>query len=332
MSRETFHVQAESDVADQGPVHDHFHGTLRDRKTQRRKMRWVLGITAGFMVAEVVGGLLSNSLALLADAGHMFTDVGALGLSLVAMRLAQRPPSPRKTYGYVRLEILAALINGAALLFIALLILKEAWERFRLPPEVDGPLMLTVASVGLGVTLTGAFLLHSHAHENLNIRGAYLHILGDLLGSVGAITAGLLVVTTGWMMADPIISVVIASLILVGAWRLVREAADVLLEAAPRGLDVEGLVEELREIPGLEELHDIHVWTLTSGFVAMSGHGVIDDLTMHRSILDEINRRLNRHRISHVTFQLEPRPLHQINENADGAGVEKEAVAGEVER
>ena len=151
MSRHHFRIRAESGVADQGPLHDHFMGTLAERKLQRRKMRWVLGITAGYMVVEVVGGVLSNSLALLADAGHMLTDVGALALSLVAMRLAQRPPSPRKTYGYVRLEILAALVNGAALLFISVLILKEAWERFRTPPEVEGPLMLTVALVGLGV-------------------------------------------------------------------------------------------------------------------------------------------------------------------------------------
>jgi cobalt-zinc-cadmium efflux system protein len=312
MSIGLFHIHAESDVADQGPMHDHFRGTLDDRKVQRRKMRWVLGLTAGFMVVEVVGGLVSNSLALLADAGHMLTDVGALALSLVAMRLAQRPPSPSKTYGYVRLEILAALVNGAALLLISVLILKEAWERFRTPPEVAGPLMLTVAAVGLAVNVTGAVLLRGHAGESLNVRGAYLHILGDLLGSVGAITAGILIVTLGWMMADPIISVVIATLILFGAWRLMREATDVLLEAAPKGLDVEELVEELRKIPGLEELHDVHVWTLTSGFVAMSGHGVIDDLTMHRSILDEINQRMNDLGISHVTFQLEPRPLHHI--------------------
>jgi cobalt-zinc-cadmium efflux system protein len=166
--------------------------------------------------------------------------------------------------------------------------------------------------VGLGVNVAGALLLHSHAEENLNVRGAYLHILGDLLGSIGAIAAGLLILTKGWMIADPIISVVISLLILIGAWRLVREATDVLLESAPKGLDVEELVENLREIEGLEELHDIHVWTLTSGFVAMSGHGVIDDLNMHRRILDEINEKLNNRGISHVTFQLEPRPLHQI--------------------
>jgi len=317
MTRRTFHTHADSDVADQGPVHDHFHGSTRDRRAQRRGMRWVLGITAAFMVAEVVGGLVANSLALLADAGHMFTDVGALALSLVAMSLAQRPPSPTKTYGYVRLEILAALINGAALIVISVFIVKEAWDRFSAPPDVDGPLMLGVAVVGLFVNVAGAFILHSHADHSLNVRGAYLHVLGDLLGSLGAIAAGILILTTGWMLADPIISVVIATLILVGAWRLVREAADVLLEGAPRDLDVEELVEDLRTIEGLEELHDIHVWTLTSGFVAMSGHGVIDDLQMHRRILDAINEKLNSRGISHVTFQLEPRPLHQISEGAD---------------
>jgi cobalt-zinc-cadmium efflux system protein len=175
--------------------------------------------------------------------------------------------------------------------------------------------MMTVAVLGLGVNVTGAVLLHRQAGESLNVRGAYLHILGDLLGSVGAITAGVLILTTGWMLADPIVSGVIACRILFGAWRLVREATDILLEGAPRDLDVEELVEDLRGIEGLEELHDIHVWTLTNGFVAMSGHGVIDDLNMHRRILDEINEKLNGHGISHVTFQLEPRPLHQINED-----------------
>jgi cobalt-zinc-cadmium efflux system protein len=287
-------------------------------------MRWVLGITAGFMLAEVVGGILSNSLALLADAGHMFTDVGALAVSLVAMRLAQKPPNAEKTYGYVRLEILAALINGAALLVIALFILKEAWTRFGSPPEVDGPLMLVVASLGLFVNVAGALLLRRHASESLNVRGAYLHVLGDLLGSVGAITAGTLILAKGWVIADPVASVIIALLILLGAWRLVREATDVLMEAAPKGMDVEALLEDLQGIEGLEELHDIHVWTLTSGFVAMSGHGVIDDLSMHRIILDEINSRMNGRGISHVTFQLEPRPLHQIETVAGNKGEEGE--------
>ncbi len=327
MSTDRFHIPAESDVADQGPLHDHFRGSPGARKAQRRRMRWVLGITAGFMFAEVAGGLLANSLALLADAGHMFTDVAALTLSLVAMRLAQRPPSPTKTYGYVRLEILAALLNGGALLVMAVFILKEAWERIQAPPQVDGPLMLAVAAVGLLVNITGALLLHRHAGESLNVKGAYLHILGDLLGSIGAIAAGVLILTQGWMLADSLVSAVIAALILFGAWNLVREAVDVLLEGAPRDLDVKELVESLRGITGLEELHDIHVWTLTSGFVAMSGHGVIDDLSMHRRILDEINAILNERGISHVTFQLEPRPLHRIE--GVGGGESKKTTGSE---
>jgi cobalt-zinc-cadmium efflux system protein len=281
-------------------------------------MAWVLAMTSAFMVAEVVGGILSNSLALLADAGHMLTDVGALSLSLLAMRLAQRPPNPAKTYGYGRLEILAALANGAALLFISGIIVKEAWERLQSAPDVNGPVMLVVASAGLLVNVSGAVLLRRHAGESLNVRGAYLHVLGDLLGSVGALAAGMIILTTGWMMADPLISLLIASLILIGAWRLVREAVDVLLEAAPRNIDVEELVTALRDIPGLDEVHDIHVWTLTSGFVAMSGHGVIDDLSMHRAILAEVNRRLNERGIRHVTFQLEPRPLHPLGPGPAG--------------
>lgn len=319
LSHQGFHGHVHSDVADQGPEHDHFHGSHSDRKAQRRRMRWVLGITSAFLIVEIVGGILSNSLALLADAGHMFTDVGALGLSLVAMRLAQRPPNPNKTYGYGRLEILAALANGAALLFIAGIIVKEGWERLRDVPEVDGPILLGVAAAGLLVNLTGALLLHRHAGESLNVRGAYLHVLGDLLGSVGAIVAGIVVLSTGWMLVDPIVSFLIAALIMVGAWRLVREAIDVLLESAPGHIDVEEVVASLRDIDGLEELHDVHVWTLTSGFVAMSGHGVIDDVSMHRTILDEINARLNQRGINHVTFQLEPRPLHQIRKDAERA-------------
>ncbi|MHB1191910.1 MAG: cation diffusion facilitator family transporter [Longimicrobiales bacterium] len=286
-----------------GPLH---------RSAERRRLSWVLGITAAFMVAEVVGGLLSGSLALLADAGHMFTDAGALALSLLAMRMAQRPPDAARTFGWVRLEILAALVNGAVLLVLAGLVVAEAWDRLREPVPVDAPVMLAVAVIGLGVNVVGAFLLHAHAAENLNVRGAYLHVLGDLLGSVGAISAGLVVLFTGWAAADPLVSVLIAGLILFSAWRLVREAAEVLLEAAPANVDVVALVEELRAVEGLDEVHDVHVWTLTSGFVALAGHGVIDDPARHTLILEEIQERVRAHGIGHVTFQLEMRPLYQL--------------------
>lgn len=288
------------------------HGALVQRGEVSRRLLWVLGITALFMVAEVVGGLISNSLALLADAGHMFTDVAALGLSVFAMRLARRPPTMRRTYGYARFEILAALINGATLLVIAGLIIFEAWERFRDPVEIDGVVMLGVAAVGLAVNVVGVLLLHSHAHDNLNVRGAYLHVIGDLLGSVGTIAAGLVVLFTGWTPADPIISVVIALLILFSAWNLVREATDVLLESAPAHLDMETILERLEAIGGLHDVHDVHVWTLTSGFVALSGHGVIDDPSEHMRILEDVREQMAGFGIEHVTFQIELRTLYQL--------------------
>jgi len=264
------------------------------------------------MIAELVGGILSNSLALLADAGHMLTDVAALGLSVFAIRLARRPPSRKRTYGYVRFEILAALVNGAALLVIAGLIIWEAWKRLREPLVIDGTVMLAVAAVGLGVNVVGAVLLHSHAHDNLNVRGAYLHVIGDLLGSVGAITAGIVILTTGWTPIDPIASVAIALLILFSAWNLVREASDVLLESAPKHIDMQAILDDFAGIDGLEEVHDVHVWTLTSGFVALSAHGIIDDVAQHSRILDEIRDKMRGHGIEHVTFQIELRPLYQL--------------------
>lgn len=294
-----------------GHEHGHQHG-LVSRGEVSRRLIWVLLITSLFMIAELVGGILSNSLALLADAGHMFTDVAALGLSVFAMRLAQLPPNDRRTFGYVRFEILAALVNGATLLVIAGLILVEAWDRLREPVVIDGTVMLVVASVGLVVNIAGVMLLHSHAHDNLNVRGAYLHVVGDLLGSVGAIVAGVVVLTTGWTPADPIVSVVIALLILYSAWNLVREATDVLLESAPSHLDMDAVLAELNGIEALDDVHDVHVWTLTSGFVALSAHGVIDDPADHTRVLEDVRTRMGQLGIPHVTFQLEFRTLYNI--------------------
>jgi len=316
--------------ADHG-AHDHAHGghahgdpgSMASRDAPSGRLRWVLAITGAFMLAEVLGGVLSGSLALIADAGHMLTDAGSLALSLFAIRMARRPATSEKTYGYVRLEILAALVNGAALLGIAGFIVFEAWHRLSDPVEIRGSIMLGVAVVGLGVNVAGALLLHGHAHDNLNVRGAYLHVLGDLLGSIGAIAAGVVILTTGWTPADPIISVLIAVLILLSAWRLVKEAADVLLEAAPPHIDVEEVVRDLRNVAGLDQVHDVHVWTLTSGFVALSAHGVIDDPTEHTRILDEVQRRMKARGIEHVTFQIELRPLYQLPRGAARAAGEK---------
>ena len=296
---------------DHGP-HGHHHHRLVSRGSEGARLKLVLIITVLFMIAEVVGGLLSGSLALLADSGHMFTDVAALALSLFAMRIAQRPPTTKRTFGYVRLEILAALVNGATLLLIAGLIVLEAWQRLRDPVAIDGTIMLGVATLGLGVNIIGASLLHSHAHDNLNVRGAYLHVLGDLLGSVGAIAAGVIVLTTGWTPADAIISAMIALLILFSAWKLMREATHVLLESVPAHIDMDRMLDALSSIDGLDEVHDVHVWTLTSGFVAISAHGVIDDPTDHSRVLNEVRELVASHGIDHVTFQIEMRRLYQI--------------------
>ncbi len=196
----------------------------------------------------------------------------------------------------------------------------EAWERFRTPVEVDGGLMLAVAGMGLGVNVAGILLLHTHAHDNLNVRGAYLHVLGDLLGSVGAVLAGVIILTTRWTPADPLISVVIAGLILVSAWRLVREATNVLLEGVPAHIDMDQVLRELHAIEGLHDVHDVHVWTLTSGFVALSAHGVIDDPGDHARVLEEVQARMEALGIGHVTFQLEPRRLYQIPRPGGGGG------------
>lgn len=300
-------------------AHSHdLGGSVVDRRSQAGRLWIVLLITGVFMVVELVGGLLANSLALLADAGHMLTDVLALALSLVAMRLAMRPPSQERTFGYVRLEILAALVNGAVLLGISVWIAWEAWVRLRSPEDVDAPLMMAVAVIGLIVNLVGAGLLKEHAGDNLNVRGAYLHVLGDLLGSVGAIGAGAIIMLTGWAPADPLASILIAGLILLGAWRLVREATEVLLEMVPRHVDMSEVLKDLRAIPRLEDVHDLHVWTLTSGFVALSGHGVLEDPAGHQEVLDEIRDRMAERGIEHVTFQLEPVRLHQIEPSPHG--------------
>ena len=303
-------------------AHPHAHGgpsdlnSLRGRSAGRLRLVFVL--TSTFMVAEVVGGLFANSLALLADAGHMLTDVAAIGLSLGAMHLARRPASLQKSYGYVRLEILAALVNGAVLLVTSGWIAWEAWHRVREPVAVDGTLLIVVATAGLAVNVIALTLLHSHALESLNVRGAYMHVWGDMIGSVGALVAGVVVWLTGWTRADALVSLLIAALILAGAWRLIREATDVLLEAAPSHLDMGRLLADLRGVEGLSDVHDLHVWTLTSGFVALSAHGVIDDPLEQRRVLDDVRERALRHGIGHVTFQLEPRELVQVRRAGDG--------------
>lgn len=267
----------------------------------------VFGLTAGFMMVEAVGGWISGSLALLADAGHMLTDVGALGLTLLTAWIARRPASASKTYGYLRWEILAALVNGATLFGLAAWVVIEAITRIGSPQPIQGGLFFGVALTGLVVNLVSVFVLHGSHQDHLNTRGAYLHILSDLLGSVGAVIAAVIVLQTGWTLADPIISVALSLLILVGAWRLVRESTDVLLEAAPAHISMIEVAARMRAVPGVTAVHDLHVWTVASGMVAMSGHAMVPDLAAHPKVLAEMRTALARLGISHVTIQLESR-------------------------
>lgn len=310
LARDHGHDHAAGDHAHHDhAVHDHGH----QRDVGRRRLMVVLVITATFMVAEFVGGWLSNSLALMADAGHMLSDVAALGLSFFALGIARRPATQEKTYGYLRTEILAALVNGITLVVIALAIIWQAWGRFLHPEPVEGGLMLAVAAAGLLSNIVAAVLLHASSGHNLNVRGAYLHVLGDLLGSVGAIVAAVVILGTGWLPADPLISFVVALLILAGSWRLIRESVDILLEAVPQHIDMEEVHRTISEIPGVDAVHDLHVWALTSGFLAMSGHALISEPARHKPILIEIHRRMHADfGISHVTVQIEHHTMYNI--------------------
>jgi len=267
-----------------------------------------LVITAVVMLVELIGGWFAGSLALLADAAHMLADVAALGLALIAAWIAQRPATPERSFGFMRLEILAALVNGAVLFAIAIGIGVEAWQRLRVPQLVNGSLLLAVAAVGFVANLAATVVLHRGHEHSLNQRGAYLHVLGDLLGSVGALIAGAIVLAFGWVLADPLISVLIGGLVLVSAWRLVKESTDVLLEAAPRHIALSDVHERIASVPGVESVHDLHLWTVTSGVVAMSGHLVVKNPTDNQPVLEEVQERMQALGINHVTVQLEREP------------------------
>ena len=274
-----------------------------------RPLTLALSVTALFLVVEVIGGWLANSLALLADAAHMLTDVGALGLSLFVAWFSRQPATPSKTFGYLRWEILAALINGAVLLVASGWILWESVQRLRAPEPIVGGLMLAVATGGLAVNALSVWLLHRHAHDSLNLRGAYLHVMGDLLGSVAAVLAAIAVRAFGWLQADPIASIVMTVLIVRGAWKLVREAVDVLLEATPRHIDAEALRAAMQRVQGVRDVHDLHVWTLTSGVVAMSAHAVAPESGEHQQVLEHLHEAVGTFGIRHATIQLEGEPL-----------------------
>lgn len=269
-------------------------------------LKWALGMTVTYMIAEVVGGLVTGSLALLADAAHMLTDAGGLAFALLAIRLGQRPATARRSYGLLRAEILAALGNAVVLLVLTIYILYEAYRRFVDPPEVLGWPMLLVAAVGLAVNLVSMRLLSAGSSESLNMRGAYFEVLSDMLGSLGVIVAALVVMTTGWNLADPIIGAGIGLFIVPRTWNLLREATAVLIEAAPAHLDVEKLEARISAIEGVVEVHHLHVWTITSGLDAMSVHIVIDGQASETATLAAARKlSADEFGLGHTTIQVE---------------------------
>jgi cobalt-zinc-cadmium efflux system protein len=294
-----------------GRARHRHHAGWGPRGRQRRALTVSLVLTASFFVVQTAGGILSGSLALLADSGHLLSDVGSLALALVAMQMARRPPTPARTYGWHRAEVLAALANGAGLVVIAILIFVEAARRFANPHPVEAGLMLVVATGGLLVNLLSAAMLRRHRDESLNVRGAYLHIVADALGSAGAIAAALLLLTTGWKAADPAVSVGIGILVLWSSWGIIRDAAGVLLESTPPGVDLAAVKAALEKEEQVEGVHDLHVWTVTSGFTALSAHLVVRPAGSLGSgmLLERLQHQLDEQfGIAHTTLQIEHGP------------------------
>jgi cobalt-zinc-cadmium efflux system protein len=281
--------------------HDHDHG-----EGNRRALAIVLALTAGFTVVEVIGGLLTGSLALLADAGHMLSDNLSLGLALFAAWLAQRPATPNRSFGFRRAEILTALANGVTLVAVSIWVFVEAYSRVREPTEVLGGPMLLVAALGLVVNLASAIILYRSGGESLNVEGALRHVFADALGSVGAIVAAALIIFTGWRYADPLISVAIGFLILASSWKLLKDSTNILLEATPSNLDATEVGRKMASADGIAEVHDLHIWTITSGFPALSAHVLVghrEDCHARRRELEEL--LAHEYGISHTTLQVD---------------------------
>ncbi len=289
-----------------GHGHAHVHGAAPSHGASRRRLATVLGLTWAYLGVEVAAGVLTGSLALLADAGHMLTDVAGLVLALAAMKFAERPPSPRRTYGYQRVEVLAAAANGVALLGVAGYVLREAWLRLHHPEAVATVEVLVVASVGLLVNVAGAVLLHKGSRTSLNLRGAYNEVLADAVSSVGVIVGAGVMRATGWLWVDPAVAAAIAVWILPRTVQLLREALHVLLEGTPRDVDLGALRAAMEAVPGVRKVHDLHVWTLTSGIHALSAHAIVTAEAEHEQVLLALRARVTAEfPISHLTVQLE---------------------------
>jgi cobalt-zinc-cadmium efflux system protein len=282
-------------------VHQHRHTS-----DSSRRLSLVLVLTAGYMVAEMLGGWWTGSLALLADAGHMFTDVAALALALVAVWFGSRPATPQKTFGYYRLEIIAALVNGVALVVMSLLIFYGAYERWQAPPFVRSGPMIAVAVGGLAINLTCAWILHGRDEVDLNVRGAWLHVMGDALGSVAAIAAGACMALFGWYSADALFSVVIGLLIIWSSFRLIKESTNVLLEGTPAHINLAAVETAILNTHGVADVHDLHVWTITSGREALSAHVIHRESISQTDLLRELRTKLHdRFGVDHLTIQME---------------------------
>ena len=285
--------------------HDHHH----HHTTNQRALFWAFLLIATFMIVEVVGGLWTNSLALLSDAGHMLSDAAALGLSFLAVRFGARQATPDRTFGYRRFEILAAFVNGLTLLVISIYIIIEAYKRLFAPPEIMSEGMLVIAVVGLIVNILAAWILMRGEQDNLNVRSALLHVFGDLLGSVGAITAALLILLFGWTLADAIASLFVAVLILISGYRVTRDAVHILMEGAPHEVDVVAMQNELLRVDGVNEIHDLHVWSITSNEYAVTCHVLIDETTDDQAVLHDVTNRINRFgAFERSTVQIERAP------------------------
>ena len=282
--------------------HDHHHHDHHDAK----RLKWATCLTGGFMVVEAVGGLLSGSLALLADAGHMLTDTAALALAWMALAISRKPPDAQRTYGYHRMQVLVAFVNGLALFVIVGWIVFEAIDRFLEPVPILGMPMLLVAAAGLVVNLAAFAILHGAQPDNINIRGAALHVLGDLLGSIGAIGAAVIILLTGWTPIDPLLSMLVAALILRSAWRVVAESGHILLEGSPPHLDVEALKSGLREaVPAVEDIHHVHLWSLSPGKVLLTAHARLAPNSDSDATLLELKRVLaDEYDLSHSTVEV----------------------------
>ena len=282
-------------------------------------MTAVFGLTLAVLVVQLVGGLASNSLALIADAGHNFTDVAGIGLALLAIRFAARPATQGRTFGFLRLEILAAVVNAVFLFGIAAIVLVEAVRRWSNPPEIVSGLMLAIALVGLVANAVSLYLLRDAQHASLNMRGAYLEVMGDLAGSLAVVVAAIVIAATGWRQVDSLASILIALLILPRTWALLRDAVDVLLEATPKGVDLDIVRRHILEARGVADVHDLHAWTITSGMNVLSAHVVLDPGADAPAVLDELCSCLaGDFDIEHSTFQLETSDRRRLEERAHG--------------